>query len=145
MLIKQISVFVENRPGRLFEITAVLRDAGVDIRALTIADTTDFGILRLIVDNPEKAQKALSDAKMTVSITSVIGVRLPDAPGGLCGVLEALCQAGVSVEYCYAFISHSSNDAHVILRVDKSDKAIETISGMADRGYYFLAADKLYH
>ncbi|MEG1849343.1 MAG: ACT domain-containing protein [Oscillospiraceae bacterium] len=142
MLIKQLSVFVENRPGRLSEITGVLRDAKVDIRALTIADTTDFGILRLIVDNPEKAQAALREAKLTVSITSVIGVRLPDAPGGLCGALEALRDADVSVEYCYAFISHSSNDAHVILRVDQAQKAIDTLGAA---GYQFLAADKLYN
>ncbi len=142
MLIKQLSVFVENRPGRLQEITAVLRDANVDIRALTIADTTDFGILRLIVDNPEEALQVLQDAKMTVSITSVIGVRLPDVPGGLCTALEAVSKAGVSVEYCYAFISHSSNDAHVILRVDKPETAA---AALEKAGYSFLSADKLYH
>jgi hypothetical protein len=78
MLIRQISVFVENRPGRLSQITAVLRDAGVDIRALTLADTTDFGILRLIVNDPQRRRKRSPSAKMTVTITSVIGVRLPD-------------------------------------------------------------------
>ncbi len=142
MLIKQLSVFVENRPGRLLEITTVLRDANVDIRALTIADTTDFGILRLIVDDPEKALQALQKAKMTVSITNVIGVRLPDVPGGLNTALEAVSAAGISVEYCYAFISHSSEDAHVILRVDKPELAVDVL-GKA--GYTFLSADKLYH
>lgn len=141
MLIKQISVFVENRPGRLFDITSVLRDAGVDIRALTIADTTEFGILRLIVGNPERAQEALRAAKLTVSITSVIGVRLRDEPGGLCEALGVLREANVSVEYCYAFISHSSDDAHVILRVDHSDDAIQALE---KAGYEFLSADKLY-
>ncbi len=145
MLIKQISVFVENRPGRLFEITGVLRDAGVDIRALTIADTTDFGILRLIVDDPDKAKAVLRGAGMTVSITNVIGVRLPDVPGGLCGALGSLKDAGVSVEYCYAFISHSSDDAHVILRVDDPEKAIAVIGSLSKEGYAFLGEDKLYH
>ena len=141
MLIKQISVFVENRPGRLYEITGVLREAGVDIRALTIADTTDFGILRLIVDDPDKAKVALRGAGLTVTITNVIGVRLPDSPGGLCGALGALREAGVSVEYCYAFISHSSDDAHVILRVDNEQEAIRALSAA---GYGFLSGDKYY-
>ena len=141
MLIKQISVFVENRPGRLFEITGVLRDAGVDIRALTIADTTDFGILRLIVDDPDKAKVALRSAGLTVTITKVVGVRLPDSPGGLCGALEALHGSGVSVEYCYAFISHSNDDAHVILRVDNDEKAVKAL---AAAGYSFLSGDKYY-
>ena len=142
MLIKQISVFVENQPGRLAEITSILKNANVDIRALTIADTTDFGILRLIVDDPETALTALRNAKTTVSITNVIGIRLPDAPGGLSTALEKLHEAGVSVEYCYAFISHSTSNAHVILRVDDTDKAIKAIETISSAGYTFLT-DKL--
>jgi len=138
MLIKQISVFVENQPGRLAEITSILKNANVDIRALTIADTTDFGILRLIVDDPETALTALRNAKTTVSITNVIGIRLPDAPGGLSTALEKLHEAGVSVEYCYAFISHSTSNAHVILRVDDTDKAIKAIETISALGYTFL-------
>ena len=135
MTMKQISVFVENRPGRLCEITAILKNACIDIRALTIADTTDFGILRLIVDEPDAALKALKDAKLTVSITNVIGVCLRDEPGGLNAALEVLHAAGVSVEYCYAFISHSSDAAHVILRVDRTPEAIEALSAA---GFTFL-------
>ena len=130
MLIKQISVFIENRTGRLREITTVLRDAGIDIRAMSVADTTDFGILRLIVDKPEEAQRALANAKMTVSITSVIGI-----------ALDILFNEGVAVEYCYAFISHASENAHVILRVDNNERAVKALS---DAGFQFLSASELY-
>lgn len=135
MTMKQISVFVENKPGRLCEITSVLRDANIDIRALTIADTTDFGILRLIVDQPELALKSLKDAKITVSITNVIGICIKDEPGGLCYALEVLHKANVSVEYCYAFITHSHEAAHVILRVDKTEDAL---AALKEAGVSFL-------
>lgn len=141
MLIQQLSVFVENRPGTLLEITDLLRRAGIDIRALTVADTTDFGILRLIVNDPKRAEQVLKQARLTVSITNVIGVRLPDVPGGLCTALELLYRAGISVEYAYAFISHSSDDAHVILRVDKDKEAIDALSA---GGYAFLSAERIY-
>ena len=141
MLIKQISVFIENRTGRLREITTVLRDAGIDIRAMSVADTTDFGILRLIVDKPEEAQRALANAKMTVSITSVIGIAVSDRPGGLCSALDILFNEGVAVEYCYAFISHASENAHVIPRVDNNERAVKALS---DAGFQFPSASDLY-
>ena len=105
MEIKQISIFVENKPGRLAKITSLLAENSVDIRALSIADTTDYGILRLIVSDPEKAEKVLKEAKMTVSITHVLGIGIPDVPGGFSVAIKTLADAGISVEYAYAFIT----------------------------------------
>ena len=97
MFIKQLSVFVENKSGRLAEITAVLAGAGIDIRALSIADTTNFGILRIIVDKPFEAETALKEAGLTVSLTSVLAIGIPDEPGGFAAAMKALAAAGVGV------------------------------------------------
>ena len=105
MIIKQISIFVENKAGRLAEITEAIAAAGIDIRALSIADTTDFGILRLIVDKPEAAALALKEAGLTVSITNVIAVGIDDTPGAFSVPMRVLADAGIDVEYMYAFIS----------------------------------------
>ena len=111
MFIKQLSVFVENKSGRLAEITAVLAGAGIDIRALSIADTTNFGILRIIVDKPFEAEAALKEAGLTVSLTSVLAIGIPDEPGGFAAAMKALAAAGVGVEYMYAFISRDEGRA----------------------------------
>lgn len=129
MTVKQISIFVENKPGRLAEITSVLRDNQIDIRALTLADTTKFGILRLIVDQPDKAEKALGAAGLTVSLTNVIVIGVEDKPGGLCQALNLLADAGIVVEYMYAFISRESGKAYVILRVDDNEKGSALLTG----------------
>lgn len=105
MKIQQLSIFVENKSGRLAEITQTIADANVDIRAMSIADTSDFGILRLIVDKPEKAVEAFKKAGMTVSLTSVIAIGLDDAPGEFAKAVKILSDNGISVEYLYAFIS----------------------------------------
>lgn len=118
MAVKQISVFVENKPGRLCEVTNILEQNNLDIRALSIADTTNFGILRIIVDDPDKAQNVLKDAGMMVSITEVIAVGITDQPGGLAAVLRLLNEEQVAVEYMYAFISREEKTAYVILRVE---------------------------
>ncbi len=139
MELYQVSVFVENKAGRLAEITEVLSDNSINMRALSIADTTDFGILRLIVDDPRTTERILMENGFTVTITRVIGVFVPDRPGGLSFVLRLLSDAGVSVEYLYAFIEKTADKASVILRVDDDEKAkavladngIETISGDA--------------
>lgn len=123
MTIKQISVFVENKPGRLAEITGIVSGAGVDIRALSIADTADFGILRLIVSDPVKAISHLKEAGLTVNLTDVLAVELDDKPGALHRVLELLSAGGVTVEYAYAFITRKDMGAYVILRVEKPDGA----------------------
>lgn len=128
MLIKQISIFVENKPGRLSSITKLLKDNEIDIRALSIADTKDFGILRLIVNKPDLACNVLKDADCTVSITNVIAICISDKPGGLAEAMDCLYGANISVEYMYAFISKSENQAYVILRVENNDKAVEALT-----------------
>lgn len=132
MLIKQISVFVENKPGRLAEITSVISGAGVDIRALSIADTTDFGILRLIVNRPDEAERALREAGMTVSITHVIAIGIDDQPGGFAGAVKVLAESNITIEYMYAFISRDHKKAYVIIRVDDNEKAIGALTGKVE-------------
>lgn len=127
MTINQLSIFAENKPGTIYSITKCIADAGVDIRALSVADTQDFGILRLIVSDIEKAKQALSSDGCVVSVTQVIGVAVPDTPGGLADVLKILCDAGVNVEYVYAFITVSKKNACVVLRVGDNDHAVEIL------------------
>ena len=127
MTVQQLSVFIENRVGRLAEITGILKDNNIDIRALSLADTTKFGILRLIVNQPTKAEEALKAAGMTVSLTSVIAIGVSDSPGGLAEAAAALSEAGITVEYMYAFISGSGNMANIILRVDDNDNALAVL------------------
>ena len=131
MTIKQLSVFVENKQGRLSEITGILQGAGVDIRALSLADTTDFGILRLIVDKEEAAEAALRGAGFTVSLTPVIAAGIADRPGGLAEAMALLRDGGISVEYMYAFISRRKEMAYVILRVGANGKAAELLQQAA--------------
>lgn len=124
MIIKQLSIFVENKPGRLAEVTKAIGDAGVDIRALSIADTSDFGILRLIVNRPEDAVKALRDAEMTVSLTDVLAVGINDAPGAFAEVVRLLSDENIGIEYMYAFISRKENQAFIILRIEEVERAV---------------------
>ena len=123
MFIKQISIFVENKPGRLSAVTNILKENNIDIRALSIADTRDFGILRLIVNDPQKACEALKDADCTVTLTDVMAVAVDDTPGGLDKIMELLYAGHISVEYMYAFISKTDKEAFVILRVEDNDTA----------------------
>lgn len=127
MLIKQISVFVENKEGRLAEITEKIAAAGVDIRALSIADTTDFGILRLIVDRPEETEKTLREEGFTVSVTNVIAVGIDDVPGGFAKPMRVLADSHIDVEYMYAFISRDTKKAYVILRVNDNETAAKAL------------------
>lgn len=128
MLVKQISVFLENKSGRLAEVTKLLGVNEIDISALSIADTTDFGILRLIVNKPEKAEQILKDNGFTVSCTSVIAIAVADEPGGLAVALQILDSKSIGIEYMYAFVGKTSNEAVVILRVEKPDEAIEALT-----------------
>jgi hypothetical protein len=128
MRAEQISIFLENKAGRLAEVTATLRDANVNIRALSLADTTDFGILRLIVNDNQKAEKALKDEGFTVGKTDVIAVEVDDNPGGLNRVLDPLTREGVNVEYMYAFANPHGKNAIMIFRFDNIDKAIEILA-----------------
>ena len=120
---KQLSVFLENKAGRLATVTRVLGEAGINIRALSIADTSDFGILRIIVNDPQKAYAILKDAGFTVSETEVIGVRVKDIPGGLAAVLEKMSDANLNIAYMYAFLGTSENDALVIFKIEDNKKA----------------------
>ena len=128
MTVKQLSVFVENSTGSMVEIIQVLGECGIDIRALSIADTTDFGILRLIVSDPERALSALKERNITVSITEVIGVKLVDRPGGLANVLTILRDGDISVEYMYAYVSKSEENACIILRVSDTERALNILN-----------------
>jgi len=127
MRVEQISVFLENRAGRLAEITRVLGDAGVNIRALSLADTSDFGILRLIVSDNDKAKETLKEHGFTVGKTSVVAVEVEDRPGGLNRILEILSQEGINVEYMYAFVQHSGENALMIFRFDDIDAAVKLL------------------
>lgn len=127
MKVQQISVFLENKSGRLAELTDVLGKSGINIRALSIADTSDFGILRLIVNKPETAFKVLKEAGFTVSITDVIAVEVEDKPGGLAAVLKILESVGINIEYLYAFLEKASNNALVVFRVEQVDEAVDLL------------------
>ena len=138
MTINQLSIFAENKPGTIYEITKTIADAGVDIRALSVADTQDFGILRLIVSDIDKAKDALSADNCVVSVTQVIGVAVPDRPGGLSEVLKILKDADINVEYVYAFITISGQNACVVLRVGDNEKALKILK---DAGVTLLSED----
>lgn len=141
MFIKQLSIFVENKPGRLSTITELLEKNNIDIRALSIADTRDFGILRLIVNDPDKALEALKAADYSVTLTNVIAVGIDDTPGGLNKAMSVLYKNNISVEYMYAFISKSENTAYVILRVENNEKAVEA---MNENGIKVLTSKEIY-
>ena len=127
MRVEQISIFLENKAGRLAEVTRVLSEAGANIRALSLADTSDFGILRLIVDDNEKAKAALKKGGFTVGKTDVVAVEVADKPGGLSRILGILSNEGVNVEYMYAFVQRSGKDAVIIFRFDDIDTAIRVL------------------
>ena len=114
MQVEQISIFIENKSGRLAEVTRVLGSKGINIRALSLADTSDFGILRLIVDQTDLAKAALKEQGFTVSKTEVVAVEVPDQPGGLSGILDVLDKASVNVEYMYAFVERCGGNAVII-------------------------------
>jgi hypothetical protein len=140
-MIKQISLFLENKEGRLANVCRVLGNEGINIRALSIADTTDFGILRLIVNNPQKAYAVLKEHKFAVSITDVLAMEVADTPGGLAGTLERLDEAGINVEYMYAFLGTTSQEALVIIRVENPQEALHVIR---KAGINILEGDRVY-
>ncbi|QJT08268.1 ACT domain-containing protein [Oceanidesulfovibrio marinus] len=127
MKVEQISIFLENKAGRLAEVTRILAENKINIRALSLADTSDFGILRLIVSDTQKAREALKENGFTVGRTTVVAVEVPDHPGGLAHILEVLSTQGVNVEYMYAFVNQSGKNAILIFRFDRTDQAIETL------------------
>jgi len=127
-MVKQVSVFLENKSGRLAEVSRILGRNSIDIRALSIADTAEFGILRLIVNNPDLAVKVLSDKGFSVGTTEVIAIRVDDKPGGLSEALNCLEENDIGIEYMYAFIGNvGSSKALVIIRVDDIQNALEIL------------------
>jgi hypothetical protein len=125
--VEQISIFLENKSGRLAEVTDLLARNGINIRALSLADTADFGIFRLIVSDPDKTVAVLKENAFTVAKNEVVAVVLADRPGGLAGVLKTLQGKGINVEYMYAFVQKSEGNAVLIFRFDEVEKAIETL------------------
>ena len=128
MKVEQISIFIENKSGRLAEVTRVLGEAGINIRTLSLADTSDFGILRLIVDQTDKAKEVLKENAFTVSKTEVVAVKVPDRPLGLSSILQVLDSGKINVEYMYAFVERSGEDAVIIFRFDDIEGAIQTLT-----------------
>ena len=139
--IKQISIFVENHPGKLSEAAKLISDAGIDMRSLSLADTRDFGILRIIVNDPDKACDLLRENGWIFKVNTVIGVKVPDRPGGLTEVLNVLNEANVNVEYMYAFVNRKETRADVIFRVSDEDCCISMLKA---RGIDILTAEEAY-
>ena len=129
MIIKQISVFLENKPGRLADFTDVISQGGINLRALSLADAEDFGIVRVIVDGVYNATSVLKNAGYVFSITDVIAVEIPDTPGGLNAVLRAFGDSEVNLEYMYAFAGNKAGVANMVFRVKDVEKAVDALKG----------------
>ena len=157
MPVKQLSVFIENKPGKLVEALETLGNADIDLRALSLADTSDFGILRAIVDKPDKALEALNEAGFLVKSNEVLAVVIGDRPGGLAAVVRILSEVSVNIEYTYAFVGpcvltepgalnesqspHNKDSAYVIIRVDDNEAAIQALTSC---GVTLLTEKELY-
>jgi len=139
--VEQISVFLENKAGRLEEVTRILAEANINIRALSLADTSDFGILRLIVNDNNKAKEELKKAGFAVAKTEVVAVEVSDQPGGLHHILRILKKANVNVEYMYAFVQLSGGNAVLIFRFDNLDEALRILK---DNNVRVIKGEKLY-
>lgn len=141
MKVEQISVFLENKPGVLEEVMKALKQANINIRTLSLADTSDFGILRLIVNDVAATSTVLKEKGFRVSRTTVVAVEVPDRPGGLHSILEALGGEAINIEYLYAFVEKSGENAVIIFRYDNPDRAIEVLQ---KKGFSVLSGEKLY-
>ncbi|MEM5786104.1 MAG: ACT domain-containing protein [Syntrophobacteraceae bacterium] len=139
--VEQISIFLENKAGRLAEVTRILAEAGINIRALSLADTSDFGILRLIVNDCEKAKSELKANGFTVGKTDVVAVEVSDQPGGLHHILRVLQKANVNVEYMYAFVQQSGENAVIIFRFDNVEEALKVLK---ENGVKVIRGEQLY-
>ena len=132
MTVRQLSVFLENKPGRLCAATDILAKEGINLSALTLADTSEFGILRLIVDQPDRAREVLMEAGIVVRISDVLAIAMDDAPGGAVGILHLLSDAGLNIEYMYACVGKQSGKAIMVVRTDD----IELAEDILHRGGY---------
>ncbi|MBR6243493.1 MAG: amino acid-binding protein [Ruminococcus sp.] len=126
--VKQISVFVDNRPNQLTGVMKLLKTAGINVRALSIADTKDFGILRMIANDTEKAVDILKDASYAVTVTEIVAISIPDSPGQLSRVLDILGEENVNIEYLYAFLGTSDRAVSFVIRVDDNDNAAAALT-----------------
>ena len=129
MSIQQISVFLENRAGQLAEITKVLAGQGIDLRAISIAETADYGVLRMIVDDSQKAKSILLDSGYIMSVTPVLAVAVPDTPGGVASVLELLAEGHIDIEYMYSLFTHMEGKAYMVFRVSDEAKFKALLDG----------------
>ena len=137
MAIKQLTVFVENKQGTMVSITEILSKNNINIRALSIAETQDFGILRLIVNDEEAAKTILAEAGYLIKITDVVGVKIGDAPGKLCEALKVLDESNINLEYLYAFMARTEKHAYVVLRVE-DNAAAENV--LVNAGFHLITA-----
>ncbi len=127
MLIDQISVFIENKTGRLAEVMQVLNNGGVDIRAMTIADTADFGIMRIIADDTEKAITALKNDGFTAAVTKVIAFTIPDVSGSLYKVMDIINDNGINIDYLYSVMGKTAGRADIVIRVEDTEQAVKVL------------------
>jgi hypothetical protein len=141
--VQQVSVFLENKSGRLAEVTRALADAGINLGALSIADTSDFGILRFICDRPDRAAQVLRDAGFSVGETDVLAVEVPHRPGGLAELVESINPLDVNIEYLYAFVGRNRDNALVVLRVE-SARNQEVAQALEKAGYTLVTPDEAY-
>lgn len=141
MIAEQISIFLENKAGRLAEVTQTLSNAGISIRALSLADTSDFGILRIIVGDHERAKAVLKEKGFTIGRTSVVAAEVEDKPGGLHHILQLLSEYNINVEYMYAFVQKDTPNATMIFRFDKVDKAVEVLK---EHNIPIISGERLY-
>ncbi len=140
-MIKQISVFLENKSGRMVRVAQTLGDAGINIRGISIADTSDFGILRLIVDQPDKALKELKAGGFMATVTEVIAMEVPDEPGGLAKVLTYLEKENINIEYLYSFIEKPTANAIIMMRVERIDDALAVLK---DNNVPIVGGERVY-
>lgn len=141
MIIKQLSVFVENKKGRMTSITQALAERDIDISSLSLADTTDFGVLRLIVNKPEEAKKVLNELGVVVKLTDVVAVVMEDAPGGVAGALKVISDNDINIEYMYACVGKTTGKALMVIRTNDQEKA-EAV--LAKKGYAAVSPSDIY-
>ncbi len=141
MKVKQLSIFIKNEQGRLAEVIDAVASSGVNIRALSLADTSEFGVLRMIVDSPDKAAESLKEKGLTVKETEVIAVEVADRPGGLNGVMQVFKAQAISIEYMYAFVEKNNNNAVMVFRVEDAESAAKKLT---ENGVVLLSAGQVY-
>jgi hypothetical protein len=139
-MIQQLSVFLQNEPGKLAAITSALAEGGIDLRALSIADTTDFGILRMLVSDAAKARAILEQKRYSASVTAVTIVAVPDVPGGLAGVLTMLASEGVDIEYMYSLIGRGEDKAYMVFR---ATDGVKLLAALAQHGIATISNEEL--